>query len=108
MNIAVYKNDLNFLSQHPYYYQIIPLSKNNVINHTLYAKLVLAKGEYAIAFHHDLNKDAKMNKNFLGIPLEPFAFSRSYNFIFGYPEFKDISIIIQKPLDTLEVFMKNY
>ncbi|NER00962.1 MAG: DUF2141 domain-containing protein [Cyanothece sp. SIO2G6] len=33
------------------------------------------KGEYAVSFYHDINKDQKLNTNFVGIPSEPYGFS---------------------------------
>jgi uncharacterized protein (DUF2141 family) len=32
-------------------------------------------GEYAIAVHHDINNNGKVDKNIWGIPTEPFGFS---------------------------------
>ena len=35
----------------------------------------LNKGIYGFSFFHDVNNDGKLNKNFLGIPKEPYGFS---------------------------------
>lgn len=35
-------------------------------------------GEYALVVHHDLNSDGVLDKNFIGIPTEPLAFSNGY------------------------------
>ena len=49
-------------------------------------------GTYAIAIFHDTNSNTKLDKNFLGIPKEGYAFS---NNVFGAlglpPSFKDAS-----------------
>ncbi len=49
-------------------------------------------GTYAIAIFHDTNSNGKLDKNFLGIPKEGYAFS---NNVFGAlglpPSFKDAS-----------------
>ncbi len=49
-------------------------------------------GTYAIAIFHDTNSNTKLDKNFLGIPKEGYAFS---NNVFGAlglpPDFKDAS-----------------
>lgn len=38
----------------------------------------LKPGNYAIALFHDVNNDGVINKNWVGIPTEPYAFSKNY------------------------------
>ena len=49
----------------------------------------IPKGEYAISIFHDENKDAKLNKNFFGIPTEDYGFSNNPKIRFGPPDFKE-------------------
>ncbi len=46
---------------------------------------------YAIAVHHDLNKDGKLNKNIFGKPTEPYGFSNNPNIWFRAPSFEECS-----------------
>jgi uncharacterized protein (DUF2141 family) len=46
-------------------------------------------GTYAIAVFHDTNSNGKLDKNFLGIPKEGYAFSNNVFGTFGPPAFKD-------------------
>ena len=48
-------------------------------------------GTYAIAIFHDTNSNGKLDKNFLGIPKEGYAFSNNVFGTFGPPDFKDAS-----------------
>jgi uncharacterized protein (DUF2141 family) len=48
-------------------------------------------GIYAIAIFHDTNSNGKLDKNFLGIPKEGYAFSNNVFGTFGPPDFKDTS-----------------
>ena len=48
-------------------------------------------GIYAIAIFHDTNSNGKLDKNFLGIPKEGYAFSNNVFGTFGPPDFKDAS-----------------
>ena len=48
-------------------------------------------GTYAIAIFHDTNSNGKLDKNFLGIPKEGYAFSNNVFGTFGPPDFKDTS-----------------
>jgi uncharacterized protein (DUF2141 family) len=77
----------------------------NAVN--LIRDLFLPNGEYGIAFHHDIDNDYKMNKNFIGYPTEPFTFSRPFHFLIGVPPFKDIAWCFSKSRDTLTVKMQN-
>jgi uncharacterized protein (DUF2141 family) len=54
------------------------LVKRKVTGHTFtYTFQDLPPGEYALAVFHDRNTDGKINKNFLGIPTEPYGFSNN-------------------------------
>ena len=48
-------------------------------------------GTYAMAVFHDTNSNGKLDKNFLGIPKEGYAFSNNVFGTFGPPDFKDTS-----------------
>ena len=49
-------------------------------------------GTYAIAIFHDINSNGKLDKNFLGIPKEGYAFSNNVFRALGLPpSFKDAS-----------------
>lgn len=45
--------------------------------HQVAVPLVLAKGEWAVALTQDINNNNKLDKNLLGIPTEPYAFSNN-------------------------------
>jgi len=47
----------------------------------------LAPGEYAVAIYHDANGNGKMDRNMMGIPLEPFAFGNDAQGTMGPPSF---------------------
>lgn len=49
----------------------------------------LPLGEYAIAVHHDLNCDKKLQRNFIGLPKESYGFSQNYKPILSVPDFED-------------------
>jgi uncharacterized protein (DUF2141 family) len=48
-------------------------------------------GTYAIAVFHDTNSNGKLDKNFLGIPKEGYAFSNNVFGTFGPPDFEEAS-----------------
>ena len=47
-------------------------------------------GTYAIAIFHDLNSNGELDKNVLGIPSEPYAFSTKPKSKWRVPRFNDV------------------
>lgn len=63
-------------------------------------------GTYAIAIFHDINSNIQLDKNFLGIPKEGYAFSNNLFGAFGSPpDFKDASFQVSGD-KTIEIKMK--
>lgn len=56
----------------------------------------LPKGTYAISAYHDVNGDTVCNRNFLGIPKEPYAFSNNFKPKFSAPTFNDCSFVFNE------------
>ena len=61
----------------------------------------LPPGTYAAVAYHDINENGRLDRNFLGIPSEPYAFSNNPSTMFGPPSFSkaafklDRSVAIQ-------------
>lgn len=51
----------------------------------------LLYGDYAFALFQDLNGNKMLDRNFFGIPTEPYAFSRNYEPVFRKPYFEECS-----------------
>ena len=65
----------------------------------------LAHGTYGFSFFHDVNDNGKLDKNFIGIPKEPYGFSNDEKGTFGPPDFEDVSFKVTKDL-TLKASIK--
>ena len=65
----------------------------------------IEKGDYAFSLFHDLNGNKKMDKNFFGIPKEPYGFSNNKKGSMGPPDFKDAKFNIDKN-KTVQVSIK--
>ena len=52
----------------------------------------LSKGKYAIATYHDVNSDAKCNRNMIGYPTEDFGFSNNIKVFLTAPSFNEALI----------------
>ncbi len=68
----------------------------------------LPYGKYAVSVLHDENSNGKMEKNFLGIPREGFAFSNNYTPRIKSPAFSDAMIVLNKPKIVSELTMLYY
>jgi len=49
----------------------------------------LPAGDYAIALYHDRNGNGKLDRGFLGRPLEPYGFSNNVRKTTGRPSFEE-------------------
>lgn len=49
----------------------------------------LPSGKYAVSLYHDQNANGVCDRNFIGIPKEPYAFSNNYRPKFSPPTFED-------------------
>ena len=63
-------------------------------------------GEFALALYQDVNSDGKINKNGIGIPKEPYAFSNNYKPVIKAPAYKDCKFAYNSASsDTLVISM---
>ena len=51
-------------------------------------------GKYAISAYHDLDGNGRLNANMLGLPNEPYGFSRQARGTFGAPDFAEAAFSI--------------
>jgi uncharacterized protein (DUF2141 family) len=73
---------------------------------TLKIKLTdLPFGTYAIAFYQDMNDSGAIDKNGLGIPKEPYAFSNDIRPKLSAPSFEDCKFIYSKTAFAINVKM---
>lgn len=54
----------------------------------------LLPGKYAVAAFQDVNGNGKLDKNFIGIPKEPYGFSNGARGTAGPPKFTDAAITL--------------
>lgn len=66
----------------------------------------LTPGEWAIALTQDLNENDLVDRNLVGIPTEPFAFSNNVHPRFRVPTFDDCKFTVSGPTTTVAISMK--
>ena len=52
-------------------------------------------GKYALEVFHDENGDGKLNRNFLGAPVEPYGISNNVRARYSLPSFADALIAVE-------------
>ena len=68
----------------------------------------LMPGEYAVSVFHDRNDNGELDKNFIGIPREGFAFGNNTMGSFGAPSFQDAKVILKAEDVTQVLSLKHF
>ena len=64
-------------------------------------------GNYAVVLYQDRNINFELNKNFLGLPSEPYGVSNDPAMNFGPPSMKDSLVAVQGPRTPARVTLHN-
>ena len=67
----------------------------------------LPQGEWAVAITQDMNNNNKIDKNFLGIPTEPYAFSNNIRPTVAAPDFNECKFIVSGPGRVVSIVLKD-
>jgi uncharacterized protein (DUF2141 family) len=67
----------------------------------------LPKGEWAVAITQDMNNNEKVDKNFLGIPTEPYAFSNNIRPTVAAPGFDECKFLVDGPGKVVSIVLKD-
>jgi uncharacterized protein (DUF2141 family) len=65
-------------------------------------------GTYAIALFHDINNNGELDRNFIGIPSEPFAFSRRPRSKWRVPRFDEVKFDFHDDGQILHTHLKKW
>ena len=60
-------------------------------------------GEWAAAGYHDRNGNNKLDKNFIGLPKEPYAFSKAFKKKTRKPRFREVRFRFEQPGQVLQM-----
>lgn len=63
---------------------------------------------YAIALYQDLNRNGKCDRNFLGVPTEPFAFSNNFKPKLRAPTFEECCFNYNDSENEVRISMLRY
>lgn len=102
VKIAVFNSSEKWLGEQPRYSSTINVDGQTV---TWTIKDV-PYGDYGVAVFHDENGNGKMDKNVLGIPLEPYGFSNNLRAIFGPPKWETAKFIVKGSTTEMSIEVK--
>lgn len=94
--IAVFEDPNSFPEFGKQYREMVLPVASKELSHTFKN---LPNHGYALAVFHDINDNGILDKNALGIPLEPYGFSRNARARFSAPPFEDAKIDLKNNLD---------
>jgi uncharacterized protein (DUF2141 family) len=63
-------------------------------------------GTYAISAYHDRNGNTELDRNLVGMPVEPFGFSNDARGTFGPPSFEKMSFAVGDASIALEIHLR--
>ena len=67
----------------------------------------LKEGTYALSMMHDVNGNGELDKNVVGMPIEPYAFSNNAEANFGKPKFEDVAFEVVAGANETTVTFPN-
>ena len=67
----------------------------------------LPQGEWAVAITQDMNNNNKIDKNFLGISTEPYAFSNNIRPTVAAPDFNECKFMVSGPGRVVNIVLKD-
>lgn len=68
----------------------------------------LKPGRYAVALYHDLNGNNKLDKNVMGIPVEPYGFSNNPKVKWSPPSFEKASFEFGPNLSNIQITLNRW
>ena len=102
IKIAMFNSPETWLGDHPVYNATVDVDSKVVT----WKISDIPYGDYGIAIFQDENKNGKMDKNFLGIPQEPYGFSNNMRVTFGPPSWDKSKFIVKGALTELSIEVK--
>ena len=101
ISVGLYTNAENFPNaEKTYKGQMVEVTGENAVA----TFKDIPAGTYGVAVFHDANSNGELDKNFLGIPNEGYAFSNNVFGTFGPPDFEDVTFVLDGD-KTVEIKM---
>ena len=106
VHIALYDNEADFMKPEKRIAGLVIPVKSRETRQVTLGNFPF--GSYAIAAFHDLNNNGKLDKNTLGIPTEPYAFSNNPKIKWRAPAFQEVCFELRQATLTLDIQLKRW
>ena len=73
---------------------------------TVWRVAKLTAGDYSLAVYHDRNDNGRLDRGFLGLPTEPYAFSNGLRARFGPPSWDPARFPVEQPVTRISLCVK--
>ncbi len=103
--VGIYDSENNFLVKEKAIVEGFPVTQKGELTLEIPD---LKYGDYAIALFHDVNDNGVMDRNFVGIPSEPYAFSKKPRSRFRLPKFDEVKFTFQQTNQILITRLKSW
>ena len=104
VKLFFYNTSEGFLKSGKWAYSkaVKPNGKNQIL-----LTVELPSGDWAVSLTQDLNNNNKIDKNFLGIPTEPYAFSNNVRPTVAVPKFEECKFKVDGPGRVVSIVLKK-
>jgi uncharacterized protein (DUF2141 family) len=104
--IGVYRSEQDFLSRQHARILRVPVQRSQALRTHIDQ---LETGQYyAIALFHDRNDNGELDRNFLGLPAEPFAFSGELQSRWRLPRFNEVRFRFTPRGTPMRFYLRNW
>ncbi len=103
--VGIYNSETNFLIKEKAILEEIKINQAGTQTIDIPG---LKYGQYAVAIFHDENNNGEMDRNLLGIPSEPFAFSKTPKSKWRLPRFDEVKFSFSHPRQKLSAHLKKW
>ena len=90
INVAIFNSEKTFLKT-----PFLTKSEDAKTGEMIFEFEEVPNGEYTISIYHDMNKNGELDKNLMGIPIEPYGVSKEGKSMFGPPSYKDALFTVE-------------
>lgn len=104
--IGVYRSEADFLDRKHARILSVPVRHKQSLR-TRISNLQIGQ-EYAIALFHDRNNNGELDRNFLGLPTEPFAFSGKLQSRWRLPHFTEVRFRFPPRGTPMRFYLRNW
>lgn len=103
VRVAIYRNSSDYADSSPSFAAIAKAKPGR----NQYIFLGIEPGSYGIAVFQDVNENGRLDRNLLGIPLEPFGFSLNPQIGFAAPDFEEFSFSLDEETKEFSIILNG-